>query len=99
VTDVSGLTLDAQEAKLRLGTITLHSDSTTWFTIVHLQPGTEVLRRGRIVARAGTGGVAAVTVSSGTTVLRLVRPARSARKHRNRLRAAARARRDVGFTG
>jgi predicted esterase len=96
LSDVSALTLDALAAKLRLGTITLHSDGRTRFTIAHLQRGTEVLENGHLVARAGARGVAAVTVHSGTTVLRLVRPARKARKRRVRAvrRSAA-----VRFTG
>ena len=95
LSDVSALTLDAQAAKLRLGTITLHSDGSTRFTIEHLQRGTEVLEHGRIVARAGRSGVAAVTIHSGTTVLRLVRPAR---RHRRRARDQPR-RVAVRFTG
>jgi hypothetical protein len=99
--DVSGLTLDASAANLRLGTITLHTDGTTRFRIVHLQRGTEVLEAGRIVARAGRRGVAAVTLRRGTTVLRLVRPGRSARarSHRHRRRISRRPRRATGFTG
>jgi pimeloyl-ACP methyl ester carboxylesterase len=99
LSDVSGLTLDAAAANLRLGTITLHSDGSTRFTIVQLQSGTEVLERGRIVARAGRRGIAGVSLARGTTVLRLVRPA-SARGHRRRRRrAATRRRRTVRFTG
>ncbi|MGE5617298.1 MAG: hypothetical protein ACM3UX_00015, partial [Candidatus Woesearchaeota archaeon] len=86
-------------ANLRLGTITLHTDGRTHFTIVRLQPGTEVLEAGRIVARAGRRGVAAVTVARGTTVLRLVRPARAARRRTRRRRAAVRRTRTVSFTG
>jgi len=94
--DVSALTLNALAAKLRLGTITLHSDGGTRFTIAHLQRGTEVLENGRVVARAGARGIAAVTVHSGTTVLRLVRPARKARK---RSRRTVRRPVKVSFTG
>jgi hypothetical protein len=73
LTDVWALTLDALAGKLRLGTITLRSDGATHFTIIHLQPDTEVLdEHGRVLARADQRGVAAVTVRSGTTVLRLV---------------------------
>jgi pimeloyl-ACP methyl ester carboxylesterase len=80
LSDVSGLTLDAKAAQLRLGTITLHSDGSARFTIEHLQRGTEVLVDGRLVTRAGRRGVAAVTLHSGTTVVRLVRPARKRRR-------------------
>lgn len=99
LSDVSALTLDASAARLRLGTITLHADGTTRFTIIHLQRGTEVLEHGRVVARAGRRGMAAVTVRSGTTVLRLVRPAHKAGKRRRTSRVQVRSRRTVRFTG
>ncbi len=96
LTDVSALTLDALAANLRLGTITLHSDGSTSFAIEHLQKGTEVLKDGRLVTRAGSRGRAAVTVHTGTTVVRLVRPARAAKK---RSRSKPRRSVTVRFTG
>jgi dienelactone hydrolase len=99
LSDVSALTLDALAANLRLGTISLHSDGRTRFAIIHLQRGTEVLEHGRVVARAGRRGTAAVSIGSGTTVLRLVRPAHAARKRTHRTRSGARTRRAIRFTG
>ena len=101
LTDVAGLTLDSQAANLRLGTITLHSDGTARFTIINLQRGTEVLRHGRVVARAGRSGTVNVTIASGTTVLKLVRPGHAARRHSRskKARSRTRGRRTVRFTG
>jgi dienelactone hydrolase len=96
LSDVSALTLDARAAKLRLGTITLHSDGSSHFTIICLQRGTEVLERGRVVARAGARGTATVTVRSGTTVLRLVRGARATGKRSSR--SGVHGRRAIRFT-
>jgi hypothetical protein len=75
LTDVSALSLDAAEAKLKTGTITLVSDHAARFTIFGLPRGTEVLERGHRVATAGRNGTAVVSVHRGTTVLTLVRPA------------------------
>jgi hypothetical protein len=99
LTDVAALTLDARAAKLRSGTITLHSDGRARFTIARLLRGTEVLEHGRVVARAGARGVAAVTIGSGTTVLKLVRPAHTARKRSRKPRSAAGRRLAAAFTG
>jgi hypothetical protein len=96
LSDVSALTLDARAAKLRLGTITLHSDGSSHFTIIRLQRGTEVLERGRVVARAGARGTATVTVRSGTAVLRLVRGARATGKRSSR--SGVHGRRAIRFT-
>lgn len=99
LSNLSGLTLDASAANLRLGTITLYSDGTTRFTIVHLQRGTEVLEHGRLVARARRGGTAAVTIRSGTTALRVVRPARAPRKRQRHRRSVTRRAATPRFTG
>ena len=100
LTDVSALTLDARTAKLLTGTITIHSDGVTRFTIVRLARGTEVLEHRRVVARADASGMAVVRLRSGKAVLRLVRPARAARRMARRRRSGARRHRRVAsFTG
>ncbi|HEY2651965.1 MAG TPA: prolyl oligopeptidase family serine peptidase [Solirubrobacteraceae bacterium] len=101
LTDVSGLTLDATAARLRTGTITVVSDGTTRFTIARLPRGTEVLEHRRVVARAGSSGIAAVNLGRGTTVLVLVAPHRAHRLHRVRRRYTRmrRVRPNPTFTG
>jgi len=77
LTDVGALDVDARAAKLQTGTITVRSDGPSHLTISRLQRGTKVLEHHRVVARANKKGVAGVRLQSGTTVLLLVRPARS----------------------
>jgi dienelactone hydrolase len=97
LTDVSGFNIDALAAKLRTGTITVVSDGSTRVTISRLIRGTLVLEHGRRVATANRRGVASVKLGAGTTVLKLVRPAR-ARKRRARPLPRP-PRRTAGFTG
>ncbi len=94
LTDVAGLSIDATAARLKTGTITLHTDRSTRITIIRLAPGTQVLEHGRRVAAAGRRGTAAVTVPSGTTVLTLVRPRAAGRTPSRRTPARA-----PSFTG
>jgi pimeloyl-ACP methyl ester carboxylesterase len=75
LTDVAALALDASAAKLETGTITVTSDGPARFEILRLLPGTRVLEDGRLVAQAGSNGIAVVNLAEGTTALRLVAPA------------------------
>ncbi|HEX3831315.1 MAG TPA: prolyl oligopeptidase family serine peptidase, partial [Solirubrobacteraceae bacterium] len=69
LTDVAGLTIDAQAAKLQRGTITVHSDGTSRVGFTQLARGTKVFRHGALVVQVGPDGKATVPVGSGTTVI------------------------------
>ncbi len=69
LTDVAGLTIDAQAARLRRGTINVHSDGDSRITFTGLPSGTKVFRHGALVKQVGSDGTAAVPVSSGITVI------------------------------
>ena len=75
LTDVAGLTVDAQAAKLRRGTITVHSDGDSRIAFTGLSSGTKVFRHGVLIKRVGSDGTAAVPVKSGSTVIVLGGPA------------------------
>jgi pimeloyl-ACP methyl ester carboxylesterase len=67
--DVAALTVDTEAAKLPTGTISVSTDGNTQFSLARLPSGTLVLEGGRPVASAGSDGLAAVTLHSGTSVL------------------------------
>jgi hypothetical protein len=98
LTDVSALTVDARQARLPLGTVTVASDGATRLTVAELARGTELLEHGRRLATAGRRGVVSASLPAGSTVLVLVRPASRSRvrHHRRRRRHRAPA---PAFTG
>ena len=98
LSDVSALTLLAATARLQTGTITATSDGGAWLTIAQLPRCTEVLERGRVVARA-TNGSALVALRAGTTTLRLIRAACPASRRRTKGRRGVSRRRLPRFTG
>ena len=71
LTNVAALTLDAERAGLRSGTISLVSDGPVALTLRNLAPGTIVRVQGRTMARANGDGIAVVSVRPGRTVLSL----------------------------
>jgi pimeloyl-ACP methyl ester carboxylesterase len=75
--DVAGLTVDAGAARLPTGTMTVTTDGGTRLALAHLPAGTTISENGRRVATASATGLAAVTLSSGTTSLVLQAPAGS----------------------
>jgi hypothetical protein len=75
MTDVAGLTVDAQAADVRRGTITVHSDGRMRTAFTGLSRGTKVSRHGALITQVGSDGTAAVPVGSGSTVIVLGGPA------------------------
>ena len=71
--DVSRLTVDGAAARLRTGTIRVRTDGPTRLRIAHLRRGTRVAVNGRRVTTARRGGLAAVTLGSGRSVIKLTR--------------------------
>jgi hypothetical protein len=69
LTDVAGLTIDDQAAKLPRGTITVHSDGASRVAFTGVPSATKVFRDGALVGQVGSAGTAAVAVGSGTTII------------------------------
>jgi dienelactone hydrolase len=74
LTDVAGLTVDAQAARLQRGTVTVHSDGASRIAFIGLRRGTKVFRHGALVSQVDGDGMAAVPIDSGTTVIVLGSP-------------------------
>lgn len=73
LSDVAALTVDSAAARLRTGTIIVRTDGPTRLSIAHLRRGTRVLVAGRRVATARAAGRATVRLSSGVSVVKLMR--------------------------
>jgi hypothetical protein len=71
--NVARASIDAAQARLRTGTVTVQSDGATTLGLTGLYRRTRVRLAGRTVARAGRAGTASVALPAGSSTITLTR--------------------------